>query len=57
MDKNIIYVFLGGLYAGRFTNMFSNTLITGLALYFCEPNFYSYSNFNNIKETLTKLLK
>lgn len=57
MDKNVIYGFLAGLYAGRFTNLFSNTIIAGLALYFYEPNFYTYSNFNNIKETVANLIK
>jgi len=57
MDKNVIYAFLGGLYAGRFTNIFSNTIIAGMVLYFYEPDFYTYSNFVHVKETLVNLLK
>ena len=57
MDKNIVYGFLGGLYIGRFTNMFSNIVITGLVIYFYEPEFYTYSNLNNVKETITIMLK
>lgn len=50
MDKNIVWGFLAGLYAGRFTNMFSNIVITGAALYYIDPNFYSYSTLSRIRE-------
>lgn len=57
MDKNVVYGFIAGLYAGRFTNLFSNTIITGLVLYFYEPDFYTHSNFVYVKENLLNLLK
>jgi len=49
MDKYTIYGFIAGLHLGRFTNFISNTLITGIVLYFIEPNFYTYENFSKIK--------
>lgn len=57
MDKHIIYGFLAGLYAGRFTNMFSNIVVTSLVLYFYEPDFYTYNNINNIRDTTINVIK
>ena len=56
MDKNVIYGFLAGLHLGRFTNFVSNITITGIVLYFLEPNFYSSENMNNIKQTVLKIM-
>ena len=56
MDKNIVWAFLAGLYAGRFTNMFSNLIITGAAMYYIDPNIYSYSTITQLKEMGTKFL-
>ena len=56
MEKSIVYGFLAGLYAGRFTNMISNVIITGIVIYFVDPQFYSISNLNNIKELALKLM-
>ena len=55
MHKEVFYGFLAGLHLGRFTGFVSNMIITGVSLYFLEPNFYSYENLNNVKETLLQL--
>ena len=55
MHKEVFYGFLAGLHLGRFTGFVSNMIITGVSLYFLEPDFYSYENLNNMKETLLKL--
>ena len=57
MDRNIVYGFLAGLYAGRFTNMFSNMVITGLTLYFYQPEFYTYTTFDKFREAGIVLIK
>ena len=56
MDKYAVYGFIAGLHLGRFTNFVSNTVITGIVLYFVEPNFYSYENFTNMKEIVKSYL-
>ena len=53
----MIYGFLGGLYVGRFTNMVSNVVITGMTLYFYIPEFYTHSNFMNMKNITIDLIK
>ena len=55
MQKEVIYGFLAGLHVGRFTGFVSNITITGIVLYFTEPNFYTYENLQNIKETVSSL--
>ena len=57
MDRNVIYGFLGGLYVGRYTNLFSNFIITGLTLYFYKPDIYTYSNVVAIRESSVNLIK
>ena len=52
MDKYTIYGFIAGLHLGRFTNIISNMAITGIVLYFVEPNFYTYENFSNMKQLI-----
>ena len=54
MDRNVLYGFLGGIFVGKFTNLISSVVIAGVVIYFTEPEFYSYENFHNIKEILTK---
>jgi hypothetical protein len=56
MEKNILWAFLAGLYAGRFTNMFSNLIITGAAMYYIDPDIYSYSTLSQVKETVFRIL-
>lgn len=51
MNTNVVYGFLGGLYLGRYTGHISNLAMTGLVLYFVKPDFYTWENFNTMKET------
>jgi hypothetical protein len=57
MEKNVVYGFIGGLYIGRFTNFFSNIIITGLALYFYKPDIYTYANLIKLRETSITLIQ
>ena len=57
MERTTIYAFLTGLFLGRFTNFTSNVIITGVTIYFLEPNFYSYQNLNSIKQTTLNLIR
>lgn len=57
MNKEVVYGFIAGLHLGRYTNFISNMAITGIVLYFIEPNFYTQQNLNNVKETVLNLLK
>lgn len=43
------YAFLGGLYIGGHTNIFSNLIITGLITYIIHPSFYTKDRFNTVK--------
>jgi len=56
MHKEVVYGFIAGLHLGRFTSFISNMAITGIVLYFVEPNFYSQENINNIKTTVLSLM-
>ena len=49
MDKNIVYGFIGGLFVGRYTGIVSNLVITGMALYFYNPEIYSYTTIETAK--------
>ncbi len=57
MERVTIYAFLSGLFLGRFTSFTSNVILTGVTLYFLEPNFYSYQNLNNIKQTTLSFIR
>jgi hypothetical protein len=57
MEKTTIYAFLSGLFLGRWTSFTSNVIITGVVVYFTEPNFYTYTNFQNIKQSALSLVK
>ena len=56
MERNVVYGFLGGLYVGRFTNLISNFVITGITLFFYNPEIYSYSTVIAIRESSVSLI-
>ena len=56
MEKNVVYGFLGGMWAGRFTGWISNLIITGITLYFYEPELYTQDNLLLMKDMLLKKL-
>lgn len=43
------YAFLGGLFIGKFTNMFSDVVITGLVLYIVTPEVYTVERADRVK--------
>ena len=43
------YAFLAGLYIGKFTNFFSDFVITGLILYIVTPQIYTQDRFERAK--------
>ena len=57
MEKNVVYGFIGGLYAGRFTGFISNLIITGLTIAFYDPQIYSYSTVESLKNFLIQAIK
>ena len=46
------YAFLGGLFIGKFTNMFSDIVITGLVLYIVTPEIYTEERISRAKNYL-----
>lgn len=44
-----MFSFLGGLFLGRFTGFISNVIIGGIVIFYTEPNFYSFQNFEYAK--------
>lgn len=56
MNKEVIYGFIAGLHLGRFTGFISNVAITGIVLYFTEPDFYSEEHLKNITQTVLSLV-
>lgn len=57
MNIYLIYGFLIGLFVGRFTNMISNFIISGIVLYFCKPDFYTYNNLFFIKNITQNIIE
>ena len=43
------YALLAGLYIGKFTNIFSDVVITGLVLYIVTPEIFTENRLNRIK--------
>ena len=43
------YAFLFGLFVGKFTNVFSDAVISGLVLYIVTPNIYTEERINKVK--------
>lgn len=41
LSSSHAYTFLVGLYVGRYTNIFSNLVITGLITYIIHPELYT----------------
>lgn len=48
------YAFLSGLYVGKFTNFFSDIVITGLVLYIVTPHVFTRERFNTAKKYICK---
>ena len=49
IERSHAYIFLGGLYIGNWTNIFSNVVITGLVLYITTPEIFTPDRWNRIK--------
>lgn len=43
------YAFLSALFIGKFTNLFSDVVITGLILYIVTPKIYTQTRLDKIK--------
>ena len=57
MDRSLAYGFVAGLHLGRFTGIISNLIITGMVVYYYDPNFYNNDNFEYVKECILYFLK
>jgi hypothetical protein len=57
IDKTHAYVFLGGLYVGNWTNVFSNAVITGLVLYITTPEIFTTERLDKVKEYVWSYIK
>ena len=57
MDKNVAYGFLVGLNLGRFSNFFSNLIISGVVTYFYTPEFYTYSTIEKLLNMTKTFIK
>jgi hypothetical protein len=57
MNLYLIYGFIIGLFVGRFTNLISNLIISGIVLYFCKPEFYTYENLFYIKNITQNIVQ
>jgi hypothetical protein len=49
------YAFLGGLFISKFTNMFSDIVISGLVIYIVTPEKYNENNWNRLKSYYNNL--
>lgn len=43
------YAFLGGMFIGKFTNLFSDVVITGLVLYIVTPEIFTEDRVHQVK--------
>lgn len=57
METNFLYGFLLGMNVGRFTNLFSTVVVSGIALYIHDPNVYNYENLSSVANTTMTLIK
>ena len=57
MDASFLYGFLVGVNLGRFTNLFSSVLISGVTLYMYDPTLYRYDNLATMANTTLSLVK
>ena len=46
------YAFIGGLYIGKFTNLFSDVVITGLVLYIVTPEIFTEDRIAKAKNMI-----
>lgn len=44
------YFLIGGMIIGKFTNLFSDIIIAGMALYIVTPNIFTQSRLENTKD-------
>ena len=51
-----IYVFLGGILIGKITNWIPSIIISGITIFFLEPNLYTYETLTSLKGNTTLLL-
>ena len=51
-----IYVFLGGILIGKITNWIPSIIISGITIFFLEPNLYTYETLTYLKGNTTLLL-
>lgn len=49
IDASHAYSFLAGLYVGKFTNIFSDMVISGLILYIVTPEIFTRDRWENLK--------
>jgi len=49
------YAFLGGLFISKFTNIFSDIVISGLVIYIVTPEKYNEKNWNRLKSYYNNL--
>ena len=55
-----VYAFLGGVFVGKFTGWFPTLLISGITLYYFNPEIYSYETIKLLKThgiTLVNMIK
>ena len=57
MDSQFLYGFLAGVNIGRFTNLLTSVIISGVTLYVYDPDIYRYENLELAANTTMSLVE
>jgi len=57
IERSHAYIFLGGLYVGNWTNLFSNVVITALVLYITDPVIFTNERWDKVKSYVWNYIK
>nr|QBK91421.1 MAG: hypothetical protein LCPAC302_00410 [Pithovirus LCPAC302] len=49
IDYTHAYIFIGGMFIGKLTNIFSDLIITGLVLYIVTPEKFTQNRWESVK--------
>lgn len=56
MEPQFLYGFLAGVNIGRFTNLLTSIVISGVTLYVYDPSIYQYENLELAANTTLSLI-